>query len=100
MFKTNVGGIDRILRVVVGLALIAGFFLGPASPYRLALPDRHRAAGDRPAAHLPALFDLRPQHLPAQTLIRAVPPPGFRAIRATSRVARSCLRLYIRGQSV
>ncbi|AMY69030.1 YgaP family membrane protein [Frigidibacter mobilis] len=33
MFKTNVGGIDRILRVVVGLALIAGFFLGPASPY-------------------------------------------------------------------
>ena len=27
MFKTNVGGIDRILRIVVGLALIAGFFL-------------------------------------------------------------------------
>ncbi len=34
MFKTNVGGIDRILRVVVGLALIAGFFLSPESPYR------------------------------------------------------------------
>ena len=27
MFKTNVGGIDRILRIVVGLALIAAFFL-------------------------------------------------------------------------
>ena len=34
MFKTNVGGIDRILRIVVGLALIAGFFLYPAAPYR------------------------------------------------------------------
>ncbi|MFN3642379.1 MAG: DUF2892 domain-containing protein [Gemmobacter sp.] len=31
MFKTNVGGIDRILRIVVGLALIAGFFLNPSS---------------------------------------------------------------------
>ncbi len=30
MFKTNVGGIDRILRIVVGLALIAAFFLLPA----------------------------------------------------------------------
>lgn len=27
MFKTNVGGIDRILRIVVGAALIVGFFL-------------------------------------------------------------------------
>jgi len=27
MLKTNVGGIDRILRIVVGLALLAGFFL-------------------------------------------------------------------------
>ncbi len=28
MFKTNVGGLDRILRIVVGLVLLLGFFLG------------------------------------------------------------------------
>jgi hypothetical protein len=28
MFKTNVGGLDRILRIVVGLVLLVGFFLG------------------------------------------------------------------------
>lgn len=34
MFKTNVGGIDRIARIVVGLALLAGFFLnGSNSPW-------------------------------------------------------------------
>ena len=27
MFKTNEGTVDRVLRIVVGLALIAGFFL-------------------------------------------------------------------------
>ncbi|MEN8892497.1 YgaP family membrane protein [Planktotalea arctica] len=34
--KKNVGGIDRILRIVIGLALIAGFFLNPESSYRWA----------------------------------------------------------------
>lgn len=34
MFKTNVGGIDRILRIVVGLALIAGFVLNADAAYR------------------------------------------------------------------
>lgn len=29
MLAKNVGGIDRILRIVVGLALILGFFLNP-----------------------------------------------------------------------
>jgi hypothetical protein len=29
MFSNNVGTIDRILRVVVGIALIAGYFLFP-----------------------------------------------------------------------
>ena len=29
----NVGGIDRILRIVVGLALIAGFFLNGGGTY-------------------------------------------------------------------
>ena len=33
MLKKNVGGIDRILRIVVGLALIAGFFLNRESAY-------------------------------------------------------------------
>lgn len=32
--STNVGGIDRILRIVVGLALIAGFFLNPDASLR------------------------------------------------------------------
>lgn len=30
----NVGGLDRILRIVVGLALIAGFFLNADGAYR------------------------------------------------------------------
>lgn len=34
MLKTNVGGIDRILRIAVGLALIAGFFLNPDASMR------------------------------------------------------------------
>lgn len=34
MFKTNVGGIDRILRVVVGIALLAAFFLYPDASWR------------------------------------------------------------------
>jgi hypothetical protein len=34
MFQNNVGGIDRILRIVVGLALIAGFFLNADASMR------------------------------------------------------------------
>lgn len=34
MFPTNVGGIDRILRIVVGLALLAGFFLHVDAGFR------------------------------------------------------------------
>ena len=33
MFKINVGGIDRILRVAVGLVLIALVFVGPRTPW-------------------------------------------------------------------
>lgn len=36
MFKSNVGGIDRVLRIVVGLALLAGFFLNSDATYRWA----------------------------------------------------------------
>ncbi len=36
MFKTNVGGMDRMLRIVVGLALLAGFYLNPDATYRWA----------------------------------------------------------------
>ncbi|MCB2127423.1 MAG: DUF2892 domain-containing protein [Rhodobacteraceae bacterium] len=36
MFKTNVGGIDRVLRIVLGLALLAGFFLNADATYRWA----------------------------------------------------------------
>ena len=36
MFRTNVGGIDRILRIVVGLALLAGFFLDTDASWRWA----------------------------------------------------------------
>lgn len=34
MMKKNVGNIDRILRVVLGLALLAGFFLNADGAYR------------------------------------------------------------------
>lgn len=33
MFKTNEGTIDRVLRVIVGLALIATVFVGPKTPF-------------------------------------------------------------------
>ncbi|MFC3100376.1 DUF2892 domain-containing protein [Altererythrobacter lauratis] len=33
MFKTNVGETDRILRIVVGLVLIALVFVGPQTPW-------------------------------------------------------------------
>lgn len=33
MFSKNVGGIDRILRIVVGAALLLGFFLNGAGAY-------------------------------------------------------------------
>lgn len=36
MFRTNVGGIDRVLRIVVGLALLAGFFLDADATWRWA----------------------------------------------------------------
>lgn len=34
MFTTNVGTVDRILRIVVGLALLAGFFLNADASMR------------------------------------------------------------------
>lgn len=34
MFARNVGTIDRAVRIVVGLALIAGFFLNPEGSLR------------------------------------------------------------------
>ena len=33
MFSKNVGGIDRILRIVVGAALLLGFFLNGGGAY-------------------------------------------------------------------
>lgn len=33
MFKQNVGGIDRILRIVVGIVLIALVFVGPKTAW-------------------------------------------------------------------
>jgi membrane protein implicated in regulation of membrane protease activity len=33
MFKTNVGGIDRIARIVVGIVLIALVFVGPKTAW-------------------------------------------------------------------
>jgi len=34
MFKSNVGGIDRVLRIVAGLVLLAMFFVYPEAPWR------------------------------------------------------------------
>lgn len=33
MFTKNVGGIDRFLRILVGMALIAMVFVGPTTPW-------------------------------------------------------------------
>jgi len=33
MFKTNVGALDRIARIVLGIALIALVFVGPQTPW-------------------------------------------------------------------
>lgn len=33
MFKKNVGNLDRILRIVVGAALLIGFALNPSGAY-------------------------------------------------------------------
>jgi hypothetical protein len=33
MFKVNVGKVDKILRIVVGLVLIALVFVGPKTPW-------------------------------------------------------------------
>lgn len=33
MFTTNVGGLDRFLRLLVGWALIAIVFIGPQTPW-------------------------------------------------------------------
>lgn len=36
MFSRNEGTIDRVLRVIVGLALLAGYFVFPEASYRWA----------------------------------------------------------------
>lgn len=33
MFKTNVGGLDRVARIALGLVLIALVFVGPQTPW-------------------------------------------------------------------
>jgi hypothetical protein len=33
MFKRNVGGLDRIARIILGLVLIAIVFVGPKTPW-------------------------------------------------------------------
>lgn len=35
MFKVNVGGIDRLLRIVVGIVLLSLAFVGPRTPWGL-----------------------------------------------------------------
>ena len=38
MFKKNVGGADRILRIIAGVALIAAYFVFPSLSYGFVLP--------------------------------------------------------------
>lgn len=33
MFKKNVGNLDRVLRIVIGVAMLAGFFLNRDATY-------------------------------------------------------------------
>ena len=61
MLKRNEGNLDRILRVVAGLALLGWYFFagGPVWALIVWFPW-HRRAGI-----LPGVFDLRDQHLQA-----------------------------------
>ncbi|WP_273523213.1 YgaP family membrane protein [Rhodosalinus sediminis] len=57
MFETNVGLLDRIVRVIVGLALISGFWLVPEADWRWAfwlgaIPALSGALGWCPAYRL------------------------------------------------
>ena len=36
MFKINEGGLDRTVRIIAGLIMLAGFFLMPEATYRWA----------------------------------------------------------------
>lgn len=65
MFKTNEGTIDRALRIIVGVVLLAMFFLYPGASWRLDA-DRHRAAADGACRLVPALFHSRHVHLPGE----------------------------------
>lgn len=66
---TNVGGIDRILRIAIGAALLLWFFIDQGTGFSaLGQADWRCAAADRAVFHLPALFDHRDEHLPAQRL--------------------------------
>ncbi len=55
----NVGGIDKVLRIVAGIALLAFALTGVPPQLQLARLDRHRAAGDRVHGLLPRLRDPR-----------------------------------------
>lgn len=33
MFQTNVGNVDRIFRIILGLGLLALVFIGPKTPW-------------------------------------------------------------------
>ena len=68
MLKKNMGSLDRILRAVVGLALLAGFFLLPGRQL-----SQLAAAGDHPAGHvadkqLPGLYIAGHRYLPDKRL--------------------------------
>ena len=66
MLKTNEGTVDRILRVIVGIALLAMVFVGPQTVWGWVGSG---SAANWTVWHLPALFTARHQHLPGQTTI-------------------------------
>lgn len=74
MFTTNVDSADRLLRILVGLVLIALVFVGPKTGLGLA---RRNTAGHRVPADLPGLLAAGDQHLQGQ-----VAPPCVAAGQA------------------
>ena len=71
--STNVGTIDRILRIVLGIALIAFAlgFIAPGAHLRLARLDRGHPACDGARRLLPALQHRRAVDLPGQARLKA-----------------------------
>ncbi|MEN9485434.1 MAG: hypothetical protein RJB37_3314 [Pseudomonadota bacterium] len=83
--KINVGGADRILRIVVGLALILLVLTGQIGAWGWLGLDRRGAAGHRAVPDVSAVHGARHEHVPDVAEIE-----DGRTWRARALQAESC----------